>query len=582
MNNTNNMNTIVFLKEIIKNKKLLYMSLCGAFILGRVGDHLLPLIFKFLVDFSSEYISFKSDDLLFKIISLSVLLIFTALVSRFSFRVFDYYEAKFIPTINAEIPTKIFKYITNHSTSYFDNNFSGEIVHKIKQISDISKNLLITFPVNIIAALIALIISCVIIFPKSLILGFSILLFGIFYVIASYYLANKNKELASIWSGKNSKFNGHLIDSVENMILVKSFNKKDYELNKVSEYAIEEKNSLYNLKINVAKIKIIHTLISSFIIIFVTFYSLYLYLNGLITLGDFVFNYTIIAKLTNEFYAIGELTSEMLEKHGTFSAALGFIYKKQDKENDLPNIEIVNPSISFNNVFFKYKEKFIFENLNLQIKANEKVALVGHSGSGKSTIVKMILKQYPIKSGNINIDNQNIENYNVDSINNSITYINQNIYLFNRTIRENIAYVKPEATEEEILESCRKSGAIQFIENKENGLDTVIGERGVQLSGGEKQRLAMARAFLLNNPILILDEPTSALDSISEDIIQESLKELMKNKTVIIIAHRLSTIKNMDRLIVLEQGKIIEEGTHSELLKKDGLYKKMWNKQSFN
>ena len=172
-----------------------------------------------------------------------------------------------------------------------------------------------------------------------------------------------------------------------------------------------------------------------------------------------------------------------------------------------------------------------------------------------------------------------MNDFNVDSINQKITYLHQDVHLFNRSIRENILYAKPDATEEELLDVCIKSGSLDFIQSKEKGFDTIVGERGVQLSGGEKQRLALARAFLLNNPILILDEPTSALDSISEKIIQESLHNLIKNKTVIVIAHRLSTIKNMDRIMVLEKGELIESGSHDDLVNKNGKYSKLWKTQ---
>jgi len=317
------------------------------------------------------------------------------------------------------------------------------------------------------------------------------------------------------------------------------------------------------------------------IIIFVLFYSLYLYLNKIITLGDFVFNFTIITRITDNFYMLGELISDMLEKYGTFSSAIAFIYKKQDDDSHLPDLKVTGGEIILDNITFKYTNKYIFNNFNLHIKEKEKVAIVGHSGSGKSTLVKLLMKQYKLESGSINIDGQNINNFNSESISHNITYVNQDVYLFNRTIRENITYIKPEATEEELIEACTKAGCLEFILLKEKGFETLVGERGVQLSGGEKQRIALARAFLLNKPILILDEPTSALDATSESIIQQSIKELIKDKTVIIIAHRLAKIKNMDRLIVMDKGNVIEDGEHEELLNTGGKYQELWNNQMY-
>jgi len=288
----------------------------------------------------------------------------------------------------------------------------------------------------------------------------------------------------------------------------------------------------------------------------------------------------MITRLSGEFFYIGETTTDVVEKYGTLTEGLSFIYKEQVDCVNKPNIDISIGEVKFNSVNFSYNQnQTIFKNLNIHIKPGEKIALVGNSGSGKSTLVKLILKQYKPQNGIITIDEQNLNDFNVDSINQKITYLHQDVHLFNRSIRENIIYAKPEATEEELIDVCIKSGSLDFIQSKEKGFDTIVGERGVQLSGGEKQRLALARAFLLNNPILILDEPTSALDSISEKIIQESLHKLIENKTVIIIAHRLSTIKDMDRIIVLEKGEIIEAGSHNELISKNGKYSKLWKTQ---
>ncbi len=575
------MKTVKFLKESVKEKKNLYFAVIIFFLMGRTIDLFLPLSFKFIVDFASEYLKNQGEDVFSKLIFASVSIVVAALISKGAYRLFDYYEAKLLPILNAEIPLSIFKYLTNHSNSFFDNNFSGEIVQKIKQINDISKNFLIFYPCQIIGVFIMLLFTSLIIMPKSLLLGFSILAFGGFYAFMSYMIANKNKQIASEWASKNSRFNGHLVDSVENMIFVKASAKKDFEIEKINEQAEEEKEVLLKLKLGIAKIKIVHTIVSSSIIIFVLFYSLYLYLNKSITLGDFVFNFTIITRITDNFYMLGELISDMLEKYGTFSSAIAFIYKKQDDDSHLPNINVRSGEILLENITFKYTNKYIFNNFNLHIKPKEKIAIVGHSGSGKSTLVKLLMKQYKIENGSIKIDNQNINEFNSESISENITYVNQDVYLFNRTIRENITYIKPESSEAELMDACKKAGCLEFILLKEKGFETLVGERGVQLSGGEKQRIALARAFLLNKPILILDEPTSALDATSESIIQESIKELIKDKTVIIIAHRLATIKNMDRLIVMDKGNVIEDGEHEELLSVGGKYQELWNNQMY-
>ena len=237
----------------------------------------------------------------------------------------------------------------------------------------------------------------------------------------------------------------------------------------------------------------------------------------------------------------------------------------------------------------EHNSKNVFENFNLEIEPKTKVGLVGYSGSGKSTLINLLMRFFDIKEGNgaIEIDGNDIRDITQESLRSNISYIPQDPILFHRTIKENIVYGKLNATEDEIIEATKKACCYDFILDLEKGFDTLVGERGVKLSGGQRQRIAIARAILKNSPILILDEATSALDSITEKDIQTALKNLMENKTVIAVAHRLSTLNNMDRIIVLDKGKIVEDGTKEELLNEDniksgkttGLFKKMWEMQ---
>ena len=222
----------------------------------------------------------------------------------------------------------------------------------------------------------------------------------------------------------------------------------------------------------------------------------------------------------------------------------------------------------------------LFSDFSLNIKPGEKVGLVGSSGSGKTTLTKLLLRLADIDSGEILIDKQNIAEATQASLHESIAYVPQEPLLFHRSVRENIAYARPEASDEEIREAAKKASALEFIEGLKDGFDTLVGERGVKLSGGQRQRIAIARAILKDAPILVLDEATSALDSESEKLIQASLETLMKDRTSIVIAHRLSTIAKLDRIIVLSDGKITEDGAHDKLLAMKGDYAKLWKHQS--
>ncbi|MEK7160774.1 MAG: ATP-binding cassette domain-containing protein, partial [Patescibacteria group bacterium] len=239
--------------------------------------------------------------------------------------------------------------------------------------------------------------------------------------------------------------------------------------------------------------------------------------------------------------------------------------------------------VVFKEVIFSFsdaKERDVLRSINLKIQGGEKIALVGPSGSGKTTLVRLLLRFYDVVSGGIFVDGQNIQNVVLASLRDNIALVPQDPILFHRTIKENIRYGREAASDEEVVNAARLAHCDEFISGLSQKYETFVGERGIKLSGGERQRVAIARAILKNAPILILDEATSSLDSHSESLIQSALDNLMKGKTTIVIAHRLSTIRKMDRIIILEKGTIIEEGTHQELILKDGLYRKLWNLQA--
>lgn len=312
-------------------------------------------------------------------------------------------------------------------------------------------------------------------------------------------------------------------------------------------------------------------------------------LNGNINAGDLVAYVLYVGTLLTTVRRIVEFT-EQFQKGMTgierFNEIINTDVDIFDDENasELKNLQ---GDITFENVSFGYEDKTgdVLSMINLKIKAGEKVALVGPSGGGKTTLCNLIPRFYDVEGGSIKIDGTNIKNIKIKSLRQSIGLVQQDVYLFGGTIRENIAYGKLDASDKEIEEASRLAGAYDFIMSLPEGFDTYVGKRGVKLSGGQKQRISIARVFLKNPPILLLDEATSALDNTSERLVQESLERLSEGRTTLTIAHRLSTIQGADRILVLDGGKIIEEGNHSELLAAKGEYFKLhqltlWNAQT--
>lgn len=279
---------------------------------------------------------------------------------------------------------------------------------------------------------------------------------------------------------------------------------------------------------------------------------------------------------------IADRTPEFFQALGIAKQALAVMQDPQDILDSLhaKNLSVKRGEIVFENVSFRYGEKKIFQDKNLQIGAGEKVGLVGYSGAGKSTFVNLILRFFSLEKGRILIDDQDIASVTLESLRQNIVLIPQDPILFHRTLEDNIRYGWLEASQNEVIEAAKLAHCDEFIKKCPGGYDSLVGERGTKLSGGEKQRIAIARAMLLKAPILILDEATSALDSVTEQYIQDSLEKLMANRTTIVVAHRLSTLAKMDRILVFDQGKIIEEGSHQELLNKNGHYAHMWRMQA--
>jgi len=381
------------------------------------------------------------------------------------------------------------------------------------------------------------------------------------------------------------ELNGATADMISNNLTVKTFAKEKHEVRELSKISKRYRTAyIKDFRWMSIEGSTRLAVMSAVQIIAISILANLLFTNQ-IELGIAIFAIAYLQRIAGQLFMIGDIVNGY-DRIFLQAAPMSDILQQTEIVNDIPKAKklvVQNASIDLRSVSYAYdgaKEKTVINNVDLHIPAGQKIGLIGQSGAGKTTITKLLLRFADIDGGEILIDNQNIAKITQSSLRENIAYVPQEPLLFHRSLRENIAYSTPSATDDQILDAAKKANAIDFIKQLPEGLDTTVGERGVKLSGGQRQRIAIARALLKDAPILVLDEATSALDSESEKMIQDALEKLMKNRTSIVIAHRLSTIAKLDRIIVLDQGKIVEDGTHQELLANNGIYAKLWSHQS--
>lgn len=492
-------------------------------------------------------------------------------------------EARFMPNCIVRVSKDLFSYVHRHSTAFFAEEMAGNISGKVKTIIDSIYPVFYNLLWGFFSPLVAMTITFFFIFKINVWLSLLLLALNLLLIFAVYRLSKTMVPVSEKRAKTMSEANGILVDSITNASIVKNF----------SRYHFEKKYYFKYMRIAAAAdraetkkfgtIFIWQNLLRALLQVLFYLLPVWYWYAGKISVADFVLIQSLIAILNNTFSMLSMNFMQFFKLYGSLRDGLMLLSKPcevTDKTGAL-KLENVKGEIAFEKVKYHYKNAdALFDDFNLTIKAGEKVGLVGHSGSGKSTLVRLLSRYYDIQDGKITIDGQSISDIRQDSLRRRIALIPQEPGLFNRSIMENIRYGRLDASDEEVFEAAKQAHIHDFITSLPQGYNTKVGERGVMLSGGERQRIAIARAVLKNAPVLILDEATSALDSESERYIQESLRELMKGKTVIAIAHRLSTLKEMDRIIVLDKGKIVESGTHRSLLAKRGMYYGFYEMQS--
>lgn len=476
-----------------------------------------------------------------------------------------------------------FQRVHRHSYGFFADSFVGSLVAKVKRYVDSFETLHDQVIFTVWMRGIQLVSGVVVLTYFSPLLGMLFLAWLVLYVMMTVYFTRRKipKDLAH--SAANSKKTGALADAMTNVLNMKMFSSSKREhaiFGKVTEFEQKKRSDAWWYQ-NIQQAA--QGYFIGFFEVIGMAVAIYLWINGTITVGTIVLVQVYLFSAFSTVWDIGRNFSRTVQAVADAQEMVEIFQLEEgvkDPDNPL-ELSIENGQIDIEKITFAYgKAGNVFQNFSLNIQPGEKIGLVGTSGAGKTTITKLLLRFSDVQKGTIMIDGQDIARLKQDDVRSVISYVPQDPVLFHRTLSENIAYSKPSATKKEIIQAAKSAHAHEFIGELENGYKTLVGERGIKLSGGQRQRVAIARAMLKDAPILVLDEATSSLDSLSEKYIQDAFNTLMKGRTTIVIAHRLSTIQKMDRIIVLEKGKIVEEGSHNQLVKNKGQYHKLWRQQS--
>jgi ATP-binding cassette subfamily B multidrug efflux pump len=479
------------------------------------------------------------------------------------------------------------RYLLDQSYGFFQNEFSGRIATKVMQTALAVRDTVMKLLNVLLFVVIYMITALILVASADIRLCVPIAIWLFCYILVQRYFVPRMKNIAMLQADARSLMTGRIVDSYTNIITLKLFSHSNREADYVRDGMSDFLATVHPQMRLVTKLNMVLWSLNMLLIFATAALGIYLWINGAITPGAIAIVISLAIRLTGMSHWIMWEISSLFENLGTVQDGINTLSVPNaitDYQHAV-DLEVSEGAISFNNVSFAYNDDQVFSRLDLDIKGAEKVGIVGRSGAGKSSLVSLMLRFYDVQSGTVSIDQQNIRDVRQDSLRENIAMVTQDTSLLHRSVRENIMFGHPQASEEQMIAAAKQAQAHEFIlslrDNKgRRGYDAHVGERGVTLSGGQRQRIAIARVLLKNAPILILDEATSALDSEVEASIQQSLNKLMQGKTVIAIAHRLSTIAAMDRLIVFDQGVIVEQGTHQQLLAQNGVYSRLWSHQS--
>jgi ATP-binding cassette subfamily B protein len=561
---------------------MVFFAVSSLVIAANAADAIVPIYFKRIID---AIISPGAREAMFHV---ALILLLTAAILSFArwafWRVAIILDIKLVSASVAEMNKESFKHLHRQSFSFFTNNFSGALVKKVNYFTRAFEAITDNLFWNLFPTVVSMSIIITVLISRNALMGYSTLAWLVAFFTLNFFFATWKYKFDVMETEAVSKTTGFLSDTIANFSSLKLFNGYKRENKSFSDLVEDVRKKMQYAWSTEELFNGTSSILTVILEFGLLYFSLRFWRQGLFTPGDFVLVQTYVIMIIGQSWSFGRMVRNF---YRSFSDAeeMTTIFLTTPEILDKPGakeLEVKEGKIEFSKVVFCYhKTRKVLDNLNLQIKAGEKIALIGPSGAGKTTVIKLLLRNFDLTGGHIFIDGQDIAGVTQESLWQNISLVPQDPVLFHRTLKENIKYGRPNATDAEVLKAAKMAHCDEFISDLPEGYETFVGERGIKLSGGERQRVAIARAILRNAPILVLDEATSSLDSESEGLIQDALEKLMADKTVIVIAHRLSTIRKMDRIIFIDDGKIKEEGTHAELENKEnGLYRHLWELQA--
>lgn len=575
-----------FLWYFLRQMKWQFLAVLLFFGLTNALVAIQPLFFKLFID---VFESTTDKSQIWKNVSVVLFwyILLIVILQPITAQIGNWIQSYTMPVWVNMMRRQLARYMHNHSYAYFQDDFAGRLAGKVTETPMAAGMVVSTFIgslwYGIIMAGTALVLfSLVHAYFAWMLVGFLVCV-----AITLSYFIPKIRFKSKRASDFRSIVRGRFVDAISNILTIKLFARAKYEDEYFLEALRDTSDKYVDLKLTTWRLWICMEILSVGFYVGVMLMLIWIWQQGSLGVAEVALVLPMTLQVVHTTWWMAEISTELFQGFGEIQEGIEKITKGHDvaDKEKAGELKLEKASINFNAVSFSYDQDLIFDDLSLDIKPGEKIGLIGPSGAGKSTLIQILLRMYDVNKGTISISDQNIAEVTQDSLRRQISAIPQASDLLHRSIMDNIRYGRLDATDEEVIEAAKKASAHEFImtlkdRDGNSAYDTLVGERGVKLSGGQRQRVAIARAILKDAPILILDEATSALDSESERLIQNSLKGLMDGRTVIAIAHRLSTISHLDRLIVMDEGKIVEQGTHTELLEKKGLYARLWSMQS--